>query len=70
MDNKLHNQSIERLDISSNIIETLKRNEIIIIKQLCGKTKTYLKNLGLTNDDANKVEIELQLLGLNLKTSY
>lgn len=70
MDNKIQNQSIERLDISSNAIETLKSHKITIIKQLCGKTKTYLKNLGLTNDDTNKVEIELQLLGLNLKTSY
>lgn len=70
MDHKIQNQSIERLDISLNTIETLKKHKITIIKQLCGKTKTYLKNLGLTSDDTNKVEIELQLLGLNLKTNY
>lgn len=70
MDNKIQNQSIERLDISSNVIETLKMHKITIIKQLCGKTKAYLKNLGITSDDTNKLEIELQLLGLNLKTNY
>lgn len=65
--NKILKQSIERIDIDVRIIELLKENGIIIIKDLCGKSKNDLKNLTLSFQEINKIQVELQLLGLNLK---
>lgn len=70
MDNKYLEQSIDRLDIPSKIINLLKDNKIVKIKQLCNKTKTNLKDLGLNSIEIEKLMIELQLLGLNIKTNY
>lgn len=69
MNDKILEQNIERLDISDNVIQVLKQNKVKIIKQLCKKTKTDLKNIQLSQTDINKIEIELQLLGLNLKNN-
>ena len=49
------------------IIEILKESGIITIKDLTSKSKTDLKNLTLSFQEINKIQIELQLLGLNLK---
>ena len=70
MNNKFLNQNIDRLDISCDAINILKENKIKTIKELCVNSKTALRNFGLTNQEINKAEIELQLLGLNLKTNY
>ena len=70
MNEKLLNQSINRLDVPCTIIDILKKNEITVLRQLCSKNKTFLKKLGLTTSNTNKLEVELQLLGLNLKTNY
>lgn len=69
MDNKYNNQSINRLDIEDKILKVLDVNNIKTIGKLCGKTKTDLKKYDLTQAQINKVEIELQLLGLNLKNN-
>lgn len=70
MDEKLLNENIDRLNISCKIIELLKNKEIISLKDLCTKTKTNLKNLGISTQEINKIEVELQLIGLNLKSKY
>ena len=70
MNNKYLKQNIDRLDIPIKAIEILKQNKITIIEQLCDKSKTYLKNLGLNSLEIEKLQIELQLLGLNIKTNY
>ena len=64
---KILKQSIERIDIDVKIIEMLKESGIITIKDLTSKSKTDLKNLTLSFQEINKIQIELQLLGLNLK---
>lgn len=69
MDEKLNKQSIDRLDISDNCMELLKSNDIETIGQLCKMSKTDLKKLNLVQEEVNKIDIELQLLGLNLRNS-
>lgn len=68
MENKLNKQSIYRLDLTDNIMEKLKENNITIIEELCKQTKTNLKKLDLTQQEVNDIERELQLLGLNLRS--
>lgn len=70
MNEKFLNQNIDRLDVPCAVIDKLKENGITVIKQLCSKNKTYLKNLGLASIEINKLEVELQLLGLNLNSRY
>lgn len=70
MSNKYLEQNIDRLDIPSKAIDLLKEDKIIKIKQLCDKTRTYLKNLGLNSAEIDKLVIELQLLGLNINSNY
>ena len=66
-ENKYINQSIERLDIPVSELDILKENNIITLGNLSNYTKTDLKNINLKSDNINKIQIELQLLGLNLK---
>ena len=49
------------------IKEILKKNGVETIKDLCSKTKTYLKNMRLSFYEINKIQVEVQLLGLNLQ---
>lgn len=70
MNDKLLNQNIDRLNISCKTIELLKDKQIILLKELCTKTKTNLKNLGISTQEINKIEVELQLIGLNLKLNH
>ena len=69
MEEKLRTQSINRLNIKDNILKVLEDNNIHTLGTLCGKSKINLKKLDLTQSQINKVEIELQLMGLNLKNS-
>lgn len=62
-------KSIEKLEISSSAIEILKRNKIKNISQLCKRTKTELKEIGIGQKDIRDIEISLQLVGLDLKSS-
>ncbi len=70
MKEKILNENVERLNISCKLIELLKQNKINKISQLCNKTKTNLRNINLTNTEISQIEIELQLLGLDLKNNY
>lgn len=69
MESKYNNQSINRLDVEEKILKILEANNINTLGKLCGKTKSNLKEYDLTQAQINKIEIELQLLGLNLKNS-
>jgi len=64
---KILKQSIDRIDINVNILELLKENGIITIDDLRHKSKSDLKRLTLSIQEINKIQAELQLLGLNLK---
>lgn len=70
MKNKYLKQNIDRLDVPMQAINLLKESGIKEIEQLCNKTKTNLRNIGLNNAEINKLEIELQLLGLDINSNY
>lgn len=70
MKDKILNENVDRLNISCKLISLLKQNKITKLSQLCNKTKTNLRDIKLTNQEISQVEIELQLLGLDLKNSY
>ena len=70
MNEKIDKQNIERLDISDNAISILKTNGIKTIGQLRKKNRKDLKSYDMLQNDIKKIEVELELLGLNLKDSY
>lgn len=67
IDEKLAKQSINRLNISDNVTGILKANSINTLENLCDKSKGYLKSIDIAQSDINKINIELQLIGLGLK---
>lgn len=69
LNDKYENQSINRLDIKDTIIKVLESNKISTLGQLCRESKTDLKKLDLTQKQVDTIEIQLQLMGLNLKNS-
>ena len=60
-------QNIERLDVEIRVIDILKENKIKKIKELCKLSKTDLKEMDIKQKEAEKIQIELQLLGLDLR---
>lgn len=70
MNEKVLNQNIDRLDISCKLIQFLKDNKIVIIKQVCKKSKKELKDLGLSTNEIKQIEVQLQLEGLTLNANY
>lgn len=66
---ELNEQSIDRLDMSDNATNNLKLNKVTTIGMLCGQSKTDLKNIDIVFKDIQKIEVELQLLGLNLRNN-
>ena len=66
-ENKYIKQSIERLDIPVEKIDLLKEKNIKTLGDLKNYSKTDLKSFNLSSNEINKIQIELQLLGLNLK---
>lgn len=69
MEQKMRKQSIDRLCVNDNILQVLRENNIINLGKLCDKNKNELKSIGLLQSEVNKVEVKLQLMGLNLKNS-
>ncbi len=51
------------------MLTKLKQDNVKTLGQLSKKTRTDLKNYGFENFEINKIDIELQLLGLSLKGS-
>ena len=69
MEDKMLKQSIDRLDVSDKILNTLKKNNIKTLGQLCKKEKLELRKIELEDFEIKNVDIQLQLLGLCLKGS-
>ena len=68
MEEKYTKQSIDRfLFIKENMLYILKSNNVKTLGQLSNKTRTDLRNYGFEHYEINKIDIELQLLGLGLK---
>ena len=68
MEEKYTKQSIDRfLFIKENMLNVLKDANVKTLGQLSNKTRTDLKNYGFEHYEINKIDIELQLLGLGLK---
>ena len=66
---KYDKQSIDRFTfIKEENLTQMKNNNIKTLGQLSKQTKTDLRNLGFENFEINKIDIELQLLGLGLKS--
>ena len=66
MKNKYLSQNIDIIDIQKEIKQLLKNNGVITIEDLCSKTKTDLKKMRLSFSEINRIQVEVQLLGLNL----
>ena len=64
--NKYFYQFIDRLDIEQKVLNKLKENEIITLGSLSNYKKSQLKAMGLKQIEINKIEVELELLGLAL----
>ena len=69
MINNIVKQPITKLKVNQNIIDKLENKKINTLGKLTNKTKADLKKFELDKTDIRKVEIELQLLGLNLKNN-
>ena len=67
--NKYFYQFVDRLDVNQKAIDTLKENEITTLGTLSNYKKSQLKDMGLLQIEINKIEVELELLGLSLKGS-
>ena len=69
MDKKFAKQSIERLDTSMEVINLLKNSNINTLEELCDERNSDLKRIGLEQSQIKDINIQLQLLGLNLRYS-
>lgn len=67
--NKYFYQFVDRLDVNQKAIDTLKENEITTLGSLSNYKKSQLKDMGLLQNEINKIEVELELLGMTLKGS-
>ncbi len=67
--NKYFKQFVDRLDVNQKALDTLKENKITTLGELSSYKKSQLKDMGLLQNEINKIEVELELLGLTLKGS-
>lgn len=67
--NDKKNQSINELNLEASILKILEKNNISKLGKLCEKSKTELKKFDLTQRQIDSIEIQVQLMGLNLKGS-
>ena len=63
----LEKQDIAVLSINTNILQLLMKHKINTFKKLSQQSRRDLLKLGLTPAETKKVEIEMQLQGLDLK---
>ena len=59
-------RTIETLNLSSNLVNKLKEQNISIIKDVWVFTRKKLKELGFTDSEIKSITIALQLEGLDL----
>lgn len=69
MYDKIKQQNIQRLNISDNTINILNQNKISSIGQLCRKSGEDLRGFEIEPNEIEKIEMELQLLGLRIRNS-
>ncbi len=68
MSDKYLTQSIDRFEfIKEDMLNVLKQDKVYTLGELSNKTRTDLKHYGFENFEINKIDIELQLLGLGLR---
>ena len=66
INDKIKQQNIQRLDVlNEGRIKALNDDGIYIIGELCERNSMDLRNIGFDNATIKKINIELQLLGLN-----
>lgn len=63
-------KSIETMKFDKNIKNILLNNNINTIQDLCNYSRMELSNINLNNMQINKISIELQLKGLDLKANH
>ena len=66
MRNKYLDEDISYLKLNNDINNLFKDNNILKIEDLWIKNRTYLKNLGLTDNEIKQIIIKLELIGLDL----
>ena len=59
-------RNIEELQLNNKIINKLKENNIIIIKDLWKMKRKELKQLGFSDNEINQIIIKLQLHAIDL----
>lgn len=62
-------QSVDRLDISEISINILKEKKIDTLGKLSNYSKNKLNSFDLLPNEINKIEIELELLGITLRNN-
>lgn len=64
-------KSIEELQLNNKILDKLKENNIIIIRDLWKMKRQELKQLGFSDNEINQITIKLQLHAIDLnKRTY
>lgn len=63
-------KDITTLKINSKLVNQLKQNNINSIYELCHYSRIELGKLGIPNTDINNIMVQLQLMGLNLKSNH
>ena len=66
MRNKYLDKDISYLKLNNDINSVFKDNNILTIEDLWIKNRTYLKNLGLSDNEIKQIIIKLELIGLDL----
>ena len=66
MRNKYLDEDISYLKLNNDINNIFKDNNILTIEDLWIKNRTYLKNLGLSDNEIKQIIIKLELIGLDL----
>ena len=66
MRNKYLDKDISYLKLNNDINNLFKDNNILTIEDLWIKNRTYLKNLGLSDNEIKQIIIKLELIGLDL----
>ena len=62
-----NNKTIKEMRLAIKITDILKANKIKKIKELCKLSITDLKEMDIKQKESEKIQIELQLLGLDLR---
>ena len=66
MKNKILENDINCLKLSSSVIDILKNNNINIVNDLWGLTRKDLKAFNISDKDIHSIIVKLQLNGLDL----